>query len=219
MNSFSPQDTAENSELLKELMNIGEEAKKKRFSCSFCEYSCKTKKDMKMHERTHTGEKPYSCKYCDAYFATSSALVCHIRVHTGEKPYKCDQCDKAFTVKSALNSHKHTHSERRVKTFQCTFCDKAFYERSILKRHTRIHTGEKPFFCQKCMKAYSDSSCRNSHEKRCKGPKTEKIKERLKGKKLKRKACPDSEVDVEIKDKASKKHRENAQFYRVNESR
>ena len=57
------------------------ESKKKRFSCSFCEYSTKYKWHLASHERRHKGEKPFSCEICS----------------------------KSFVEKSVLNEHRHTH--------------------------------------------------------------------------------------------------------------
>lgn len=33
----------------------------KPYGCTYCDYRCKDKGNMKVHERTHTNEKPFAC--------------------------------------------------------------------------------------------------------------------------------------------------------------
>ena len=55
--------------------------------------------DIKIHLRTHSGEKLCTCKECSKSFTTSSALKTHLRTHSGEKPFICKECSKSFRYK------------------------------------------------------------------------------------------------------------------------
>ncbi|KFM78601.1 PR domain zinc finger protein 1, partial [Stegodyphus mimosarum] len=47
--------------------------------------------------------------------------------------------------------------------FRCTVCNKAFTQSHVLKTHLLIHAGIKPYACQICNKNFRTSGTLNKH--------------------------------------------------------
>lgn len=81
----------------------------KSFKCSFCDSSFVHYTHLRVHERTHTGEKPHQCQFCSRSFAQKGNLRVHEKIHTGEKNFGCEYCSKAFITNAQLLVHMQTH--------------------------------------------------------------------------------------------------------------
>ncbi|KAJ1156409.1 hypothetical protein NDU88_009128 [Pleurodeles waltl] len=134
-----------------------------RHFCQICAKGLSSKTALRLHERTHTGDKPYGCTQCEARFSQPSALKTHMRIHTGEKPFSCDDCGARFTQNHILIYHKRCHTGERP--FMCETCGKSFASKEYLKHHDRIHTGSKPFKCEICFRTFAQRNSLHQHLK------------------------------------------------------
>lgn len=68
-----------------------------------------------------------------------------------------------FSRSGILVRHRRTHTGE--KPYMCSFCGKAFAQSNDLTSHLRIHTGEKPFICDVCGQPFRQSSALKTHKK------------------------------------------------------
>ncbi|XP_045482460.1 zinc finger protein 184-like [Harmonia axyridis] len=116
---LTPSSTMYNVDLMKNdqdspIMNFlrGDNAARQRerkFACPFCGKCVRSKENLKLHVRKHTGERPFVCLFCGRAFGGKSDLTRHLRIHTGERPYHCDMCGKCFARADYLSKHLTTH--------------------------------------------------------------------------------------------------------------
>lgn len=123
--------------------------------CDECQKQFKTKTNLKVHKKLHTGDKPFACEYCQKRFATKGVLKQHVYIHTGEKPYQCEHCDRSFTQSKSLVAHKRRHTGE--KPYPCPHCELHFRTRDALRAHCAVkHSEIKPtYVCLYCHKVLS----------------------------------------------------------------
>ncbi|CAK1546519.1 unnamed protein product [Leptosia nina] len=134
--------SCENGLTVEELEKLG------KFSCSQCAYRCQSPAILKIHERTHSGEKPYACTFCDYKSGQKNNVAKHILVHMKQKPFRCQFCEYRCAQKNNLVVHERTHTG--YKPFACPFCEYRTVQKPNLVKHMYLHTDQKPFSCDMC---------------------------------------------------------------------
>ena len=60
---------------------------------------------LKNHKQTHE-DSVFQCKYCPKKLKNAKNLKFHERYHTGEKPFTCSICGNGYVSKGKLQQHQ-----------------------------------------------------------------------------------------------------------------
>ena len=108
-------------------------------------------------------KEPELCPYCFKKFIRKDCLLDHIKcVHEKQKDYVCEYCTKGFGRKYELNNHIISVHEKGGK-YACPYCAKRYPKESDMRIHERVHTGEKPFVCDSCGRAFASRKSLKLH--------------------------------------------------------
>ena len=92
--------------------------------CPECPKRFRYPAEVRIYQRSHTGEKPYACTQCEFRTAQRGNLRDHMLRHTQDgppRPYQCEECSATFSKNYNLRVHRRQH-ETGPKRFQCARC-------------------------------------------------------------------------------------------------
>ena len=144
-----------------------------RQSCELCPgMPPKYPRDLVSHMRNYHDEdqQKLSCDICGRAFRRHQkrSLLDHIQVHENKREFPCNDCPLKFNTLRYLKLHKKTVHEKRVKKdYKCDTCKKEFRSNAKLIEHKYIHSGQKPFQCTFCGRAFAQGANLKSHSQRC----------------------------------------------------
>lgn len=111
--------------------------------------------------------KKFVCEICSKAFGKASYLRKHLDRHN-RTSFDCKICGEKFTEMKDFTTHSRTHSSLR---HLCSDCGRSYPTRHSLLVHTRIHTGERPYKCKFCVKAFTRLDSLKCHEQHHTGKK------------------------------------------------
>ena len=103
------------------------------FLCSKCSYSCKTKTQLVVHERSHFDkmEPPLKCKFCNHGVHDNNMMRVHLKkFHEIEAGHDCKDCCTSFKYFVDLKKHerefhpkpKVRRAKKKKKKVKVNFC-------------------------------------------------------------------------------------------------
>ncbi|KAF2353541.1 Zinc finger C2H2-type [Trinorchestia longiramus] len=153
--------------------HMEEHVNPKEFACRFCtSMTFSSLEQRNSHELTKHSQDDVDCIICGVILNSALGLKMHIsQMHpdfpganqlTSEKKWACQYCNKKFSTKAYLIVHHKIHSGE--KPFKCDKCSYTAVSKDSVKKHVeRSHGMMKPLSCNLCSKTFTYYSHKKAH--------------------------------------------------------
>ncbi|XP_055600897.1 zinc finger protein ZFP2-like [Uranotaenia lowii] len=134
--------------------------------CYMCNKSFSNMQDLRYHESLHSNSS-MKCTFCTQTFTCSRTLRFHMDEHKikctlPNGRFKCDMCEGTFKLYGNMIIHRRSHTGERP--YPCTICGRAFSTSSNMKTHMNVvHAQDRPYKCQQCHKSFNSETRLRSH--------------------------------------------------------
>ncbi|XP_058451826.1 zinc finger protein 664-like [Malaya genurostris] len=138
----------------------------KEFNCYICNKSFTNIQEFKYHETQHSNLM-MKCNFCLQTFSCSRTFKLHMDHHKMRNTlpdgrFKCDLCEATFKLYGNLIIHRRSHTGERP--YPCSICGRAFSTSSNMKTHMNVvHSQDRPYKCQQCYKSFNSETRLRSH--------------------------------------------------------
>ena len=149
-----------------------------KYACETCNLTFTSESSLICHDKIHTGEVKLECKICKEKFLDVENYKEHVSINGKckqtkktkkneaepngiRKEFVCNSCKAAFSDDSSLQKHIQRLHDKSL-PHEC-LCGRRFATESELNDHQIVHTGEKPYGCSKCTKAFSSFAKLKKH--------------------------------------------------------
>jgi len=96
----------------------------------------------------------HQCNQCHKFFANDKTLEKH--------RFFCDPNSSLAEFNNVKNQSEKPKNKKKATKVECPTCQKLFYP-NYLPNHMNVHTGERPYKCKYCPKAFKDSTGLKTH--------------------------------------------------------
>ncbi|KAI5706481.1 hypothetical protein M8J75_008596 [Diaphorina citri] len=125
---------------------------RKNFTCRTCGKKFALKKQLREHDRVHSGYAPAKCKICNQSFALFSNLNAHYNKHLKVRRFSCTNCSLNFTYLSNLIRHRRIKHSQHEGKYVCNYCGKSYIDKRDYTNHVSVHMERKSGYTQRCHK-------------------------------------------------------------------
>ena len=142
------------------------------YNCKVCgilwQQACDLRKHMKTHQPDFEQSSGVTIEFQPSSMSSENGVnqeVKDLENKIGMRGFPCEQCGKTFTSRQGVDVHQRIHTGELP--YKCEICEKAFRTATQRREHVRrMHTNARPYICTTCGMAFKTRPDCSRHEAR-----------------------------------------------------